>query len=326
MLTHIVNFFFVPFLSYDTVATTNAIAAGLQIMQALQILNAQKRLGKKTGILLEQQEEGSSSTRICSYLNILRNPTRNGLYITAGALARPNPDCFVCRNALVSLAIDVNRWKLNDFLQRIVKQELGFSEPTLLLEGGNLIWEEGEDADADAFAKNLQKTLADLPSGGIVNGRVLRVEDFSQDLTIDIAVTQKATWDDKNNEQGQPVDELEQFDLGRTSNNHHSDKKPAATPTTTEDNDNVIVTAASAAAKPTAAAAPAAAAPKEDEDDDDVCMIVDGPTDGGGTDEKTNGKRHAKSNSNDKDNGNSGQAAKKQKLSSDDAVEVIEIE
>jgi Ubiquitin/SUMO-activating enzyme ubiquitin-like domain len=291
-------------------------------MQALQILNAQERLGQKTGILLAQQNEqaattsgslgvassSSSNSRICSYLNILRNPTRNGLYITAGALARPNPTCFVCRHAVVALAIDVNRWKLNDFLQRILKQELGFTEPSLLLEGGNLIWEEGEDADAAAFTKNLSKTLSELPSGGITHGRVLRVEDFSQDLTIDIAVTQKSTWDDKNNEQGEPVDDLEQFDLGRTSNHNQADKKPAAD--TTE--------AAAAADNKSSATEKEE---KEDDDDDDVCMIVDGPTDD--ADSKTNGnrKRHAKSSNTD--NGNS-PSAKKQKLGDD--MEVIEIE
>jgi ubiquitin-like 1-activating enzyme E1 B len=167
------------------IATTNAIAAGLQILQAFQVLRAQLETGTKSAGKLGEY---------CSYINCLRNSTRNGLFLTASNLEKPNPRCFVCRNATVPLALNVNNWTLQDLLQKIIKKDLGFEEPTITLDG-DIVWEEGSDADSEAFAVNLPKLLPQLPCGGIQHGTVLRIEDFSQDLTVDVAVTHQTVWE-----------------------------------------------------------------------------------------------------------------------------------
>jgi ubiquitin-like 1-activating enzyme E1 B len=167
------------------IATTNAIAAGLQILQAFQVLRAQLETGTKSAGKLGEY---------CSYINCLRNSTRNGLFLTASNLEKPNPRCFVCRNATVPLALNVNNWTLQDLLQKLIKKDLGFEEPTITLDG-DIVWEEGSDADSEAFAVNLPKLLPQLPCGGIQHGTVLRIEDFSQDLTVDVAVTHQTVWE-----------------------------------------------------------------------------------------------------------------------------------
>ena len=95
------------------IATTNAICAGLQILQAFAILKAQ----------LEKRESLKDS---CYYINCIRNRTRNGLYLTASKLEDPNPNCFVCKNATIPLTLNVNEWTLERFLEIIVKKKLGF--------------------------------------------------------------------------------------------------------------------------------------------------------------------------------------------------------
>jgi ubiquitin-like 1-activating enzyme E1 B len=171
------------------IATTNAICAGLQILQAFSILRAQL------------EGKGDELKEICSYINCLRNKTRNGLFLTSAALEDPNPNCFVCKSAVVPLALNTTKWTLQDFIDKIVKKDLGFEEPTLMLGDGDCIWEEGEDSDQASFEKNLAKLLTDLPCGGIGHaGAVVTIEDFSQDLTVNVSVTHQEVWEKEEDE------------------------------------------------------------------------------------------------------------------------------
>jgi ubiquitin-like 1-activating enzyme E1 B len=117
------------------IATTNAICAGLQILQAFSILKRQLMLeqdrtsngGKENG----DGVTGLQLDKSCFYVNCIRNRTRNGLYLTAVPLEKPNPNCFVCKNAVIPLTLNVNEWTLQELLQRVIKGRLGFEEPTV---------------------------------------------------------------------------------------------------------------------------------------------------------------------------------------------------
>jgi ubiquitin-like 1-activating enzyme E1 B len=236
------------------IATTNAIAAGLQILQAFHILRAQLETKSKSGNLADY----------CHYVNCIRSRTRNGLYLTATALEEPNPKCFVCRNATIPLTLNVNNWTLQDLLSKIIKKDLGFDEPTIMLEG-DIIWEEGEDSDQAAFFTNLAKMLPLLPCGGIQHGTVLSVEDFSQDMTVDVAITHQEVWDKVD---GEEEADPHKFVVGGTK-----PQAQAATPKSGEvpngDQKPAAVDAAAATATPNAGV--------EDDDDDDVILVVDDP-------------------------------------------------
>lgn len=172
------------------IATTNAICAGLQVLQAFHILQAQ--LDGKPESLKEQ----------CRYIDCVRNRSgRSGLYLLSSTLREPNPNCFVCRNATISLTLDVNKWTLQALLGRIIKGKLGFEEPTLMLDG-DMVWEEGQDADTETYTPNLAKILSTLPCGGINHGSVVRVEDFTQDLEVDLCITHRDDWEVEEGEDG----------------------------------------------------------------------------------------------------------------------------
>jgi len=182
------------------IATTNAICAGLQILQAFSVL--------KQKVLLEQERSKSSSNEEGTglnlkesghYINCLRNRTRNGLYLTAVSLENPNPNCFVCKNAIIPLTLDVNEWTLQELLQRVIKGRLGFEQPTLMLQG-DFIWEEGDGADEEEFKGNLSKKLSQLPCGGIQHGTVLEIDDASQNLNVCVSVTNQEEWEGKTSE------------------------------------------------------------------------------------------------------------------------------
>lgn len=148
------------------IATTNAIVAGLQILQTFHILRAQ------------MEGNGDQLRDHCNYINCIRLPVRNGLYLTSGKLDKPNPACFVCSKANVPLNLKITEWTLKELIEKVIKKDLGFEAPSILIES-NTIWEEGDDADTEAFVANLDKKLADLPCGGIQNGMSLLVSFIS---------------------------------------------------------------------------------------------------------------------------------------------------
>jgi hypothetical protein len=59
---------------------------------------------------------------------------------------------------------------------------LGFNEPTVLL-GSSFLYEEGDGADED-LRENLPLALAQCPAGGVKDGSLLTVEDFTQKLSV----------------------------------------------------------------------------------------------------------------------------------------------
>jgi ubiquitin-like 1-activating enzyme E1 B len=241
------------------IATTNAIVAGLQILQAFHIL--QKQIESKKGDL----------KGVCRYTYCLRDKTRKGFYLQPTTLPDPNPKCFVCRNAVIDLTLNTSNWTLEMLLRRIIKKELGFMEPSLNI-GSSIIYEEGEDIGDDEYAAMVVKKLVDLPAGGVQHGTIVKIEDFTQDLEVDVCIYHKSEWEVKEGEDEQ-VDEEEQFTIG-------GDKPAAAAAVQSKDeNDSAKENGASNA----------------DDDDDEIEVVVDG--DGDGDDESgipSNGNGHSK--------------------------------
>lgn len=227
------------------IATTNAIVAGLQILQCFLIL----------------QNNKTNLKEHCRYMNVARNYTTSGLYITGCTLDDPNPNCFVCKRASITVTLNIHEWDLQSFVSRILKAHLGFEAPSIMIDS-DYIWEEGEDADTESFAVNLTKKLPDLPCGGIQNCTMISVEDFTQDLTVELTISHKGMWDD-----GQPVSDEPRFEVGGS--------KPVAKVDVATANDS-----ATEDSKPPAVAT-APAKEEEEDDDDSFCLVVDPPATNG---------------------------------------------
>ncbi len=219
------------------IATTNAIVAGLQVLQAFHILK--KQLEEKKGELKD----------VCRYIYVLRNKSRKGYYLQPTSLPEPNPNCFVCKNAVIHLTINTSTWTLDMLLRRVIKKALGFMEPSLLL-GSSIIYEEGDGIEEDEYSMNVSKKLCDLPAGGIQGGTVIRIEDFTQDLEVDVCVDHKSDWEDGEDDK----DEEEQFIVGGHKPAVVSSKKTEEGSKNEKDDDD------------------------DDDDDDDVEIMTEAPT------------------------------------------------
>ena len=172
------------------IATTNAIVAGLQILEVFKILQISN---SKSNSNLNQISEQ------CRYIYCLRDKTRKGYYLQPTRLPEPCSDCFVCRKSSISLVIDTEECTLQQMIDKVFRKALGFNAPTIMIDS-SAIYEEGEGADDD-FLQNLPKLLYALPCGGIKDGVTFTVEDFTQDMEVDIIVTHRpnSEWDEKKN-------------------------------------------------------------------------------------------------------------------------------
>lgn len=143
------------------IATTNAMVAGLCVLQAFKVMR--EELGRAKTVFLER-----SGARV----------------INSETLRPPNPNCEVCNVAQARLVVDPARATLNDLVEGVLKPELGYGDDfSINNEVGTLYDPELDD--------NLPKKFGDL---GIKNESLLTViddEDENPRVNLSLSVTEK---------------------------------------------------------------------------------------------------------------------------------------
>ncbi|KAH9621584.1 hypothetical protein KSS87_003447, partial [Heliosperma pusillum] len=150
------------------VATTNAIVAGLIVIEAIKVLR--------------QDFENLRMT----YCN--EHPKRKMLLMPVEPF-EPNKACFVCSKTPLTLEVDTSRTKFREFIEKIVRAKLGMNLP-LVMHGLSLLYEVGDDLDEDMirnYEANLDKVFSELPSS-ITGGTMITVEDLQQELSCNINI------------------------------------------------------------------------------------------------------------------------------------------
>ncbi|XP_031252237.1 SUMO-activating enzyme subunit 2-like [Pistacia vera] len=164
------------------VATTNAIIAGLIVIEAIKVL---------------QKDTDNYRMTYC-----LEHVSRKMLLMPVEPY-EPNKSCYVCSETPLLLEINTYRSKLRDFVEKIVKAKLGMNFP-LIMHGSNLLYEVGDDLDEDMvanYAANLEKVLSELPSP-VNSGTMLTVEDLQQELVCSINIKHRDEFDEEKEPDG----------------------------------------------------------------------------------------------------------------------------
>jgi ubiquitin-like 1-activating enzyme E1 B len=123
------------------IATTNAMIAGLCVLQALKVL------------------KGDYAKMKMMFLN------RGNL--TVGVPDTPNPDCVVCSMAMARLRVDADKATLKDLVEEVLKTKLAYSDQISIMSEKGLIY----DPDLE---DNLERKLTEL---GIAEGSFLVIKD-----------------------------------------------------------------------------------------------------------------------------------------------------
>lgn len=154
------------------IATTNAITAGMVVLHSFKVLR-------------EQFEA-------CPNVYMRLRPNARNQIITADKfLNPPNPKCYVCSaKPEVTLRVDTDRLTIKELRDEVLIKAMNMIDPDVLIDGTGTIVLSSEEGETEA---NNGKTLAAM---SIVDGAVLKVDDFHQnyELTV-IIVHQKAEYD-----------------------------------------------------------------------------------------------------------------------------------
>ncbi|KAJ1388611.1 Ubiquitin/SUMO-activating enzyme ubiquitin-like domain [Sesbania bispinosa] len=163
------------------VATTNAVIAGLIVIEAIKVLK--------------------NDTKNYRMTYCLEHLSRRMLLMPVEPF-EPNKSCYVCSETPLLLEINTNLSKLKDFVEKIVKAKLGMNLP-LIMNASNLLYEAGdvEDDMVAIYTANLEKVLAELPSP-VTSGTMLTVEDLQQEFSCHINIKHREEFDEEKEPDG----------------------------------------------------------------------------------------------------------------------------
>lgn len=142
------------------IATTNAVIAGLIVLESLKILSGE----------VEQ----------CHTIFLNKQPNPRKKLLVPCALDPPNASCYVCASKPeVTVKLNVHKTFVLCLQDKILKEKFGMVAPDVQIEDGKgTILISSEEGETEA---NNSKYLSDF---GIRNGSRLQVDDFLQDYTL----------------------------------------------------------------------------------------------------------------------------------------------
>ncbi|XP_020499945.1 SUMO-activating enzyme subunit 2 [Labrus bergylta] len=146
------------------IATTNAVIAGLIVLEGLKIL--------------------SGEMESCRTIFLNKCPNLRKKLLVPCVLDPPSNDCYVCASKPeVTVKLDVHKTTVLSLQDRILKERFGMVAPDVQIEDGKgTILISSEEGETEA---NNGKLLSDF---GIRNGSRLQADDFLQDYTLLINV------------------------------------------------------------------------------------------------------------------------------------------
>ncbi|XP_053673165.1 SUMO-activating enzyme subunit 2 [Anopheles nili] len=149
------------------IATTNAITAGIVVMRAFRVLK-------------EAYEK-------CNTVYVrLRVNGRNQFIVPENNIIPPNPKCYVCAaKPEVVLKVDTKNLTVREFRDEILIKALNMISPDVILDGTGTIVISSEEGETDC---NNEKKLDEMK---IVNGCILKADDFLQNYELSITILHK---------------------------------------------------------------------------------------------------------------------------------------
>eukprot|EP01105_Mastigella_eilhardi_P008778 TRINITY_DN2110_c0_g1_i2.p1 TRINITY_DN2110_c0_g1~~TRINITY_DN2110_c0_g1_i2.p1 ORF type:complete len:519 (-),score=142.54 TRINITY_DN2110_c0_g1_i2:65-1621(-) len=150
-------------------ATTNAIIAGMAVMEGIKVLTNQ-RDRCRTAFL--RGAAAAADRRL----------------LVPCHLSPPSASCFVCGHRCMTLRIDTARATLGALVEGGLKKALSFTEPQVV-KGGTILYECGEGLEDDEVAYFAKRTALKLTDVGITDTVLLSIFDEAANFTLDIRVS-----------------------------------------------------------------------------------------------------------------------------------------
>merc|ERR1711972_80213 len=160
------------------VASTNAIVAGLEVVQLIHVLAAS---------LLPAEEQSLRKSAARTVWVRYPEPSRKKI-LQPSTLQAPNKDCLVCgsKTARVSLK-SLTDWKIAAFVKACVQGSLGAHRPAVYYNASCIFDPEYPEASEEAADEGLHPDWT-LPEWGLGSGALLQVEDEGQGFSCNLVL------------------------------------------------------------------------------------------------------------------------------------------
>jgi ubiquitin-like 1-activating enzyme E1 B len=154
------------------IATTNAIVAGLIVLQAIKVLSNQ----------IDQ----------CRAVYVRAKPVMSK-FIVSSELVKPNSKCYVCASKPeILVKLDIESFTVKQFETKILKKELNMIQPDVEIDDGTgrIIL----SSDESETEQNNDKTLS---SFGLTSSSTVTCDDFFQHYEVKITLIQCDSFDNE---------------------------------------------------------------------------------------------------------------------------------
>jgi len=159
------------------VASTNAIVAGLEVVQLIHVLESRAK-----GVSLR---EGRCRTVWVRY----PEPSRKKI-LQPSTLQKPSPNCFVCGSSTARVAVkSLAEWKIAALAKSCVQGALGAHHPALYFNGSCIFDPEFPEAGEEAEEEGLHPEWT-LTEWGLSSGSLLQVEDEGQGFSCNLVISE----------------------------------------------------------------------------------------------------------------------------------------
>lgn len=146
------------------IATTNAITAGVVVLQTFKVL--QNELDKCKSV----------------YMRLRPNP-RQQLLVPEKFLTAPNPNCYVCAaEPAIHLRIDTKRMNIKEFRDEVLIKTLNMVNPDVIVDSKGVVVISSEEGETEC---NEGKLMCEMD---IVDGVLLKCDDFFQNYELSVII------------------------------------------------------------------------------------------------------------------------------------------
>ncbi|XP_022602014.1 SUMO-activating enzyme subunit 2 [Seriola dumerili] len=206
------------------IATTNAVIAGLIVLEGLKIL--------------------AGELESCRTIFLNKCPNLRKKLLVPCVLDPPSANCYVCASKPeVTVKLNVHKTMVLSLQDRILKERFGMVAPDVQIEDGKgTILISSEEGETEA---NNSKFLADF---GIRNGSRLQADDFLQDYTLLINVlhTEELERDVEFEVVGEapdkaPPPQTNQEEVNSITNGNKDSAQPSTSSKAPADDDDIMI-------------------------------------------------------------------------------------
>ena len=145
------------------IATTNAIVAGLIVLEALKIINGE--------------------FDACRFTYLYKEPNSAGRLLSSVKLEDKSPACFVCSQSFVDLQV-TESFTLGDLVKEVLGGHFGMTSPNIMA-GDSLLYESPLDGEEDEMAGQLRKTFSDVH---LQTGSAIEATDNLAAFTLSLSI------------------------------------------------------------------------------------------------------------------------------------------